>query len=64
MIFPEKPRPPWQQTRRSPVITALLEVVETVEKPQRPQGYWRERIEFALIVIGMCLWIRYWLQFL
>jgi hypothetical protein len=63
MIFPEKPRPPWRQTHRSPLMTPSSGVVEAAEKPQRPQGYWRERIEFALIVIGMCLWIRYWLQF-
>ena len=62
MIFPEKPRPPWRQTQRPPLMISS-EVVETAEKSQRPQGYWRERIEFALIVIGMYLWIRYWLQF-
>jgi len=63
MIFPEKPRPPWRQPHRSPLMTLSSEVIELVEKPRRPQRYWRERIEFALIVIGMCLWIRYWLQF-
>ena len=63
MIFPEKPRPPWRQTHRPPLMISSSEVVETAEKSQRPQGYWRERIEFALIVIGMYLWIQYWLQF-
>ncbi len=64
MIFPDKPRPPWTKSQ-IPKLTLRAPTPEPriVEKPQRPKGYWRERIEFALIVVGMYFWIQYWIQY-
>ncbi len=63
MIFPDKPRPPWRkpETPKFKVKPPEVNAVET--KPQRPPGYWRERIEFSLIIIGMYFWIQFWMQF-
>ena len=28
----------------------------------KPPRYWRERIEFLLIIVGLAFWIQYWSQ--
>lgn len=64
MIFPDKPRPPWQYAK--PNISAVkVTEVETpkIIKEPKPKGYYKERIEFALIVVGMYFWIQYWSQY-
>ena len=66
MIFPDKPRPPWQYAKPKPVNPRR--VIEQLSdlKPQRdpkPPGYWRERIEFGLLCIGFYFWVLYWMQF-
>ena len=66
MIFPDKPRPPWQYAQPPSVKHASRPKVEAVEitPPEpRPPGYWRERIEFAAICVGLYFWVRYWIQF-
>jgi hypothetical protein len=64
MIFPDKPRPPWTKSQPLKLAQQRLEPQPvTVEKSQRPRGYWRERIEFALIVVGMYFWIQFWDQY-
>lgn len=64
MIFPEKPRAPWTK--------ASAKVRVQPPGPAQPQGkakvplplgYWRERIEFTAIIIGMVFWIKFWLEF-
>ena len=65
MIFPDKPRPPWQYAKPKLTTDKIL-VIKSVEKPRKepkPPGYYRERIEFAAIVIGMYFWISYWIQY-
>ena len=37
--------------------------VEKPKKEPKPAGYYRERIEFAAIIIGMYFWISYWIQY-
>lgn len=66
MIFPDKPRPPWQYAK--PKLRPLLEKSYPAEVKEnravpKPPGYYRERIEFALIVIGMYFWIQFWIRF-
>jgi hypothetical protein len=66
MIFPDKPRPPWQyQTRTRHLRNAVkVEPLKKVKvKQPLPVGYWRERIELALILIGFFFWIQFWIQF-
>ena len=65
MIFPDKPRPPWQYAKPK-LTTGKIPVIESVEKSRKepkPPGYYSERIEFAAIVIGMYFWISYWIQY-
>lgn len=65
MIFPDKPRPPWQYAKPK-LTTGKVPMIVPVEKPKKepkPAGYYRERIEFAAIIIGMYFWISYWIQY-
>jgi len=66
MIFPDKPRPPWQY-QKPPAAgpKARAEQISDTEprKQPRPPGYYRERIEFAVIIVGFYFWIKYWLQY-
>ena len=65
MIFPDKPRPPWQYAKPK-LSTDKISVIHSLEQPKKepkPPGYYRERIEFAAIVIGMYFWIQYWIQY-
>ena len=64
MIFPDKPRPPWQYAqppaaRPRAGLDHLGIAAET--KSRRPPGYWRERIELTIIVVGFYFWVEYWL---
>ena len=65
MIFPDKPRPPWQYAQPKPVN--IRKAVENLtEKPKRqpkPPGYYRDWVEFAVICIGFYFWVQYWIQF-
>jgi hypothetical protein len=63
MIFPDKPRPPWQKPQPVKLKPQAPEPKPVAAKPQRPPGYWRERIEFTAIVVGMYFWIQYWIQY-
>lgn len=63
MIFPEKPRPPWREPKPVKIVPRAVDIEPQEQKPQRPPGYWRERIEFGLIVVGMYFWIQFWLQY-
>ncbi len=65
MIFPDKPRTPWQYAQPKPVnVRKVVEnLTEKSKRQPKPPGYYRERIEFALIVIGMYFWVQYWIQF-
>jgi len=65
MIFPDKPRPPWQYAQKPMLIpkVSMVENTDTKIKQPRPPGYWRERIEFALICVGFYFWVDYWIQF-
>ncbi len=63
MIFPDKPRPAWKQPRPVRVVARPPEPPPKEAKPSRPPGYWRERIEFAVIIVGMYFWIQYWMQY-
>ena len=61
MIFPDKPRPPWQYPQPQ-ISKKIVEISEAVKKLPKPKGYYRERIEFALIFIGLYFWINFWLN--
>jgi|688.fasta_scaffold06039_31 hypothetical protein len=66
MIFPDKPRPPWQYAKPKIQNTRIQSRPEEVDEPlkvPKPAGYYRERVEFGLIIIGMYFWIQYWMQF-
>jgi len=63
MIFPDKPRPPWQKPRPVPVTIGSPEPQPREVKPSKPPGYWRERIEFGLICVGFYFWVQYWIQY-
>jgi hypothetical protein len=63
MIFSDKPRPPWKRPDPDRLKPKVSERPPVETKPQRPPGYWRERIEFGLIVVGMFFWIQYWVQY-
>ena len=65
MIFPDKPRPPWQQTIPRVQFNKFQSVTEKTKpsKNVKPKEYYRERIEFVVIVVGMYFWIQYWIQF-
>lgn len=66
MIFPDKPRPPWQHAKPKLSAGKISQVVLPAGKPKpepKPPGYYRERIELAAIVIGMYFWIQYWIQY-
>jgi hypothetical protein len=63
MIFPDKPRPPWRQPQSVKLKSRAVETTIVETKPQKPPGYWRERIEFAVIIVGMYFWIQYWIQY-
>ncbi len=64
MIFPDKPRPPWQYAKPKLSKIKLVENISTKKSSEpKPQGYYRERIELALIIIGFYFWIQYWVQF-
>jgi hypothetical protein len=63
MIFPDKPRPPWQYSKPQLKVKtqSKLENKTKIVEP-KPPGYWRERIEFFLIIVGLVFWIQYWSQ--
>ena len=63
MIFPDKPRPSWQYAKPQlkVKIQPKLENKTKVIEP-KPTRYWRERIEFLLIIVGLAFWIQYWSQ--
>ncbi len=63
MIFPDKPRPPWREPNPVKLQPKAPESAPVEIKPQRPPGYWRERIEFIAIIVGMYFWIQYWIQY-
>ena len=63
MIFPDKPRPPWRESKTVKIQPKAPEPAPVETKPQRLPGYWRERIEFAAIIVGMYFWIQYWIQY-
>ncbi len=65
MIFPDKPRPPWQYAQVKPVNIrkAVESLTEEPKKQPKPPGYYREWFEFAIICIGFYFWVQYWIQF-
>lgn len=65
MIFPDKPRPPWQYAQprtSSPRAVVEVQIEDKPTKQPRPPGYWRERIEFAIIVVGFYFWVDFWIH--
>lgn len=66
MIFPDKPRPPWQYAQPKPVNPkVVLEQVQPEKKKAEPKppGYYRDYVEFAIICVGFYFWVQYWIQF-
>lgn len=65
MIFPDKPRPPWQyaQPRSVNVRRVLEKTKEEPKKQPKPPGYYREWFEFAVICVGFYFWVQYWIQY-
>lgn len=65
MIFPDKPRPPWQYAQPKPVnVRKAVEIIqEKTKKESRPLSYYRDYVEFAVICIGFYFWVQYWIQF-
>ena len=63
MIFPDKPRPPWRPRPRTVKVPEPEVQHQPKVRQPLPPGYWRERIELTVIVIGMIFWIKFWLQF-
>ncbi len=66
MIFPDKPRPPWRTVRSNKLSKEIKTIQHTVTnkvKDLKPKGYYRERIELALIFIFFYFWIQFWSQF-
>ena len=65
MIFPDKPRPPWQYAQPRPVnIRRTVEnLTETPKKQSKPLSYYRDWFEFAVICVGFYFWVQYWIQF-
>ena len=65
MIFPDKPRPPWQYAQ--PKTVNIRKVVENLKeetkKQSKPLGYYRDWFEFAVICRGFYFWVQYWIQF-
>jgi hypothetical protein len=65
MIFPDKPRPPWQYAQ--PKTVNVRKVIESIkEKPKKeskPLSYYRDYVEFAVICVGFYFWVQYWIQF-
>jgi hypothetical protein len=64
MIFPDKPRPPWQAAQPKRLLPKQPAAEPVVASTQpRPPGYWRERIEFTIIVVGFYFWVQFWWQY-
>jgi hypothetical protein len=65
MIFPDKPRPPWQYAQ--PKVVNVRKAVETIQgkakKESKPLSYYRDYVEFTAICIGFYFWVQYWIQF-
>jgi len=65
MIFPDKPKPPWQYAQ--PKTVNVRKVIESIkEKPKKeskPLSYYRDYVEFAVICVGFYFWVQYWIQF-
>ena len=62
MIFPEKPLPPWRSQPKTPAKVSTAQPLKSAPEPL-PPGYWRERIELAVIAVGFYFWVVFWIQF-
>ncbi len=63
MIFPDKPRPKWQKPLTVQPSTEIPERPESPVSRTRPPGYYRERIELLVLILGFYFWVQYWIQF-